>query len=218
MRKEQKGNPAACKRKLQHFLEKTRVTFHPASHEGQNKHNLNTTVMKKHIVIIAGLVMFSLSLTAQNQRETNARVTESFNKNFPGARNVTWTPLKGQVRKAQFGYQGNSCIAFFGANAELISSGKRIKDISTLPQLAAQALGRQKTRLEKKFGILNRLHTFEFVSGNTTRWYSTLANQKALIVVSADATGHSVVESRKINKSAPEMPTPVPPKDVIAKQ
>lgn len=177
----------------------------------------NKTVMKKHIVIIAGLVMFSLSLAAQNQRETSARVTESFNKHFPGARNVTWTPLKNQVRKAQFGYQGNSCIAFFGANAELISSGKKIRDISTLPQLAAQALQRQKTRLEKKFGILNRLHTFEFVSGHGTRYYSTLANQKALIVVSADATGYSVVESRKVIKPAPEMTIPAP-KDVIAKQ
>ena len=173
--------------------------------------------MKKHIVIIAGLVMFSLSLAAQSQRDASARFTDRFNKTFPEARNVTWTPLKNQVRKAQFGYQGNSCIAFFGANAELISSGKKIRDISTLPQLAAQALQRQTTRLEKKVGALNRLHTFEFVSGNSTRWYSTLANQKALIVVSADATGYSVVESRKINKSAPEMITPAP-KDVIAKQ
>lgn len=173
--------------------------------------------MKKHIVIIAGLVMFSLSLAAQNQREASARVTESFNKNFPEALNVTWTLLKDQIRKAHFGYQGNSYIAFFSADAELISSGKKIRDISTLPQLAAQALQRQKTRLEKKFGILNHFHTFEFVSGNTTKYYSTLANQKVLIVVSADATGYSVVESRKVNKSAPEMITPAP-KDVIAKQ
>lgn len=171
--------------------------------------------MKKHIVIIAGLVMFSLSLDAQNQRE--ARVTESFNKNFPEAQNVTWTLLKDQVRKAQFAYRGNSCIAFFSADGKLISSGKKIKDISTLPQLAAQAFERQKIRLEKKFGILNHLHTFEFVSGNTTKYYSTLSNQKALIVVSADATGNSVVESRKVNKSAPEMTAPAP-KDAIAKQ
>ena len=178
----------------------------------------NTTIMKKHIVIIVGLVMFSLSLAAQNQRETSARVTDSFNKHFPEAQHVRWTPLKGQVSKAQFGYQGNSCIAFFSADATLISSGKKIGDISTLPRLTADALNRQKTRLEKKFGSLNHLHTFEFVSGNTTRWYSTLENQKALIVVSADATGYSVVESRKINKSAPEMPIPAPSKDVIAKQ
>ena len=173
--------------------------------------------MKKHIVIIAGLVMFSLSLAAQNQREVSARVTESFNKNFPEARNIRWTLLKDNVSKAQFAYQGHSCIAFFSANAELISNGKKIKDISTLPQLAAQAFQRQKTRLEKKFGILNHLHTFEFVSGNATKYYSTLANQKALIVVSASPNGYAVVESRKVNKSAPEMTTPAP-KNVIAKQ
>lgn len=173
--------------------------------------------MKKHIVFIAGLVMFSLSLAAQNQREASAKVTESLNKHFPEARNIKWTSMKDQVTKAQFGYQGNSCIAFFSADAKLISSGKKIRDISTLPQLAAQALQGQTTRLEKKFGVLNHLHTFEFVSGNSTKWYSTLANQKALIVVSADATGYSVVESRKINKSAPEVTTPAP-KDVIAKQ
>ena len=77
--------------------------------------------MKKHIVIIAGLVMLSLSLAAQNQRETSSRVTETFNKTFPEARNVSWTLLKNGVRKAHFAYQGNSCIAFFSANARLIS-------------------------------------------------------------------------------------------------
>ena len=173
--------------------------------------------MKKHIVIIAGLVMLSLSLAAQNQRETSAGVIESFNQNFPEARNVRWTPLKNHVSKAQFSYQGNSCLAFFGANAELITSGKKIRDISTLPQLAGKALQREKTRLEKKFGILGHLHTYEFVRDNITKYFSTLENQKALIVVSADASGNSVVESRKIKKSAPEMTTPAP-KDVIAKQ
>lgn len=173
--------------------------------------------MKKHIVIFAGLVMFSLSLAAQNQREPSARVTESLNKNFPEARNVKWTPLKNQIRQAQFVYQGNFYIAFFSADTELICSGKMIKDISTLPQLAAKALQRQKTRLEKKFGILNHHHTFEIVDRNSTKYYSTLGNQKALIVVSASATGYSAVESRKVNKSAPGMTTP-PPTDVIAKK
>lgn len=173
--------------------------------------------MKKYIVIIAGLVMFSLSLAAQNQRDASARITESFNKNFPDARNVTWTLLKNQVRKAQFGYQGNSCMAFFSGNAALICSGKKIKDISTLPQLAAQGLQSQKDRMEKKFGALNHYHTYEFIRDNTTKYFSTLGNQKALIVISTDPNGHSVVESRKVNKSAPDITTPAP-KDVIAKQ
>ena len=73
--------------------------------------------MRKHIVIIAGLVMLSLSLAAQSQRETSYRVTASFTQAFPGARNVTWTLLKNKVRKAHFAYQGNSCIAFFTADA-----------------------------------------------------------------------------------------------------
>lgn len=173
--------------------------------------------MKKHIVIIAGLVMFSLSLTAQDQREENARVTASFNKYFPEAKKVIWTPLKGQVTQAQFACRGIAYIAYFGANAELICSGKKIRDISTLPQLAAQALQRQTNRLEKKFGMLNRHHTYEMVDGSSTKYFSTLGNQKALIVVSVDATGNSVVKSLKVNKSAPEITTPAP-KDVIARQ
>ena len=173
--------------------------------------------MKKHIVIIAGLVMFSLSLSAQNQRDAHARVNETFNKIFPEAQNVRWTLLKDRVRKAQFAYQGNSCMAFFSGDATLICSGKKIKDITTLPQLAAQALQNQKNRLEKKHGILNHYHTYEFVRENMTKYLSTLGNQKALIVVSTDASGFSVVESRKINKSAPEITTPAP-RDVIAKK
>lgn len=174
--------------------------------------------MKKHIVIIAGLVMFSLSLAGQNQREANnARVTEIFEKTFPDARNVRWTLLKDQVRKAQFAYQGNSCMAFFSADAAMICSGKKIKDITTLPQLAGQALQNQKNRLEKKYGILSHYHTYEFVRDNMTKYLSTLGNQKALIVVSTNASGFSVVESRKINKSAPEITAPAP-RDVIAKK
>lgn len=178
--------------------------------------------MKKHIVIIAGFVMFSLSLAAQNQREASPRVTESFNKNFPEAKNVRWTLLKDQVRRAQFAYQGNSCLAFFSADAALICSGKKIRDMSTMPERAAQALERRKDRLEKKYGILDHHHTYEFVGDNTNsaKYFSTIGNEKALIVVSTDAAGNSIVESRKINKSAPEPPesiTPAP-KDVIAKQ
>lgn len=180
------------------------------------KLKLNITIMKKHIVIIAGLVMFSLSLAAQNH-EASARIRESFNKHFPDAMNVTWTTLRDKITKAQFGYQGNSCMAFFSGNAELVSSGKKIKDISTLPRLVAQALERQQTRLERKAGMLNRLHTFEFVRDNSTKYYSTLSNDKVLIVISADPNGYSVVESRKVKKSPPEITTPAP-KDVIAKQ
>ena len=99
----------------------------------------------------------------------------------------------------------------------MISSGKKIRDISTLPKLAAQGLEREKTRLEKKFGVLKRVHTYEFVGGNSTRWYSMFANEKALIVVSADETGYAVVESRKVNRPAPGIKPPAP-KDVIAKQ
>jgi|SRR5687768_14819927 len=217
MRKDQKGNPAEIvKGSYNISRDKKGLRFAPPL----MKVKINTTkqtVMKKHIVIIAGLVMFSLSLAAQNQRDANARVTEMFEKTFPDARNVRWTLLKDQVRKAQFAYQGNSCMAFFNANASLICSGKKIKDISTLPQLTAQALQNQKDRLEKKVGILNHYHTYEIVRGNTTKYFSTLGNQKALIVVSTDASGYSVVESRKINKSAPEITTPAP-RDVIAKQ
>ena len=176
--------------------------------------------MKKHIVIIAGFVMFSLSLAAQNQREASARVTERFNKTFPEAQKVRWTPLRNQVTQAQFAYQGNTCLAFFSADAELICSGKKIRDISTMPPRAAQSLQLQKDRLEKKHGILMRHHTYEIVGRNSTKYFSTLGNERALIVVSTDASGYSVIESRKINKSAPkpsERITPAP-KDVIAKQ
>ena len=173
--------------------------------------------MKKHIVIIAGLVMLSLSLAAQNQRDSSARVPESFSTNFPNARNVTWTVLKNEVRQAQFGYQGNSCLAYFNAAGEMICSAKKIKDISTLPQLTAQSLQRQKNRLEKKYGILSHYHTFEMIGSNSTKYFSTLGNTKALIVVSTDANGYSVIESRKVNKSAPPIHTPAP-KDAIAKQ
>lgn len=173
--------------------------------------------MKKHIVIIAGLVMFSLSLSAQNERDAQARVNEIFNKIFPEAQNVRWTLLKDQVRKAQFAYQGNSCMAFFGRDAALICSGKKVKDISTLPQLAAKGLQSQKDRMEKKVGALNHYHTYEFIRDNTTKYFSTLGNQKALIVVSTDANGYSIVESKKLNKSAPDV-TPPAPKDVIARQ
>src|SRR5687768_721715 len=91
-------------------------------------------VMKKNMIFGIALLLISLQqLSAQNTAQVSPSVARRFDESFAGASNIHWVSLPKKVTQAQFFYNGASWVAYFDYEANLITSGRRIKSESDLP-------------------------------------------------------------------------------------
>jgi hypothetical protein len=172
--------------------------------------------MKKNIILAAVFMSFSLNLFAQNGSNVKPSVYGAFQKSFSGASNVTFTALTDQITKAQFFHDGHPWLAFFDNNGNVITSGRRIKDLQMLPLSIKSGLHNQKKRMEKKFGDLAIALVYEMVSNQgTTRYYSTLENSIVKITLSVCSNGQCIIEKKELKRDTQTIPSS--PKDAIAK-
>ena len=172
--------------------------------------------MKKPILLIAVIAMTAINLFAQNDKAINDRISQRFNEEFPGAKNLSWTSMPNKISNAHFYHSGHVWMAIFDGKGQMVATGRKVKNNESLPLQISEGLQRQKTRLEKKYGDLAIAHTYEMVADQTTKYYSTLGNSKVTIVVSSTPNGYCIVE-RKDRKHEVQQ-TPAPPRDVIAKK
>lgn len=172
--------------------------------------------MKKPIILAAAFAVVTFNLLAQNDSAINGAVSKRFDETFPGASNVAWTSLDNKISKAHFRYDGQVWLAFFDANANLVTSGRKVRHSESLPLQICSSIEEKKSRMEKKYGDLAIAHTFEMMSGGITKYYSTLGNDNVVLVISTSPGGSSVVESKKFKPERDEIrPTPT---NVIAKK
>lgn len=91
-------------------------------------------VMKKNIIlVVAWMVLCLQQLNAQDSTQVSAPVAKRFQETFAGAKNVHWMSLPKNVTQVQFYYHGAGWLAYFDGKANLITSGRRIKTLETLP-------------------------------------------------------------------------------------
>lgn len=171
--------------------------------------------MKKSIILVAAITMTAINLLAQNGKAINDRISQRLEEVFPAAQNVSWTSLPKKIRQARFSHSGHIWMAFFDGQGEIVATARKVKDIQSLPLQISEGLKRQKSRLEKKYGELTLAHTFEMVNNETTKYYSTFANPKVTVVISATTNGYCVVERKERKTIVNEIR---PPKNVIAKK
>lgn len=172
--------------------------------------------MKKNIVLAAVFMTFTLNLFAQNGSNVKPSVYGAFQKSFAGASNVTFTTLTDQITKVRFFHDGHAWLAFFDDKGNVITSGRRIKDLETLPLSIESGLLHQKKRMEKKFGDLAIALVYEMVNDQgTTRYYSTLENSIVKITLSVCTNGQCIIEKKELKRDTQTIPSS--PKDAIAK-
>jgi hypothetical protein len=172
--------------------------------------------MKKPITLITAIAVTALNLFAQNDEAINAKVSEQFNDAFPGAQSISWTSMKNKISRVHFVHDGHVRLAFFDSNGTLISSGKKVKSMESLPMQISASLAQKKARLEKKHGPLVFAYTYEIVSDGITKYYSTLGNAGLIAVLSVAPNGECIVESK--NRLREVQTIKQTPPDIIAKK
>jgi hypothetical protein len=170
--------------------------------------------MKSNILYGVAFMLMSLNnLLAQDSIQVSAAVSSSFASSFNGASKVKWQKLSKGISQVQFGYMGNSWIAYFEQNGNLLTSGRRIKSFVNLPLKVQTGLEKKKAHVEKKFGPFTVASMYEMVRGELTSYIITMTNDRALITCSVNSSGLAIVE-RKLRRTI----DPQGPKDVIAKK
>ena len=170
--------------------------------------------MKKNIILGITLMLLSLQqLTAQENAPVNASVSNSFEKAFEGAKNVHWTSLPKNVSQAQFAYKGSSWLAYFDATGNIITSGRKIKDVNELPLKVQDGFEQARRRAEKKGGSAEIIVMYEMLKDGLTHYLVSMQNESTISTFSIGQDGTAALKLKKPRSMVSEQP-----KEVIAKK
>ena len=184
--------------------------------KGKSIFTLTHRHMKNPILLLAAIAVTALNLFAQNDKAINARVSEQFKEAFPGARSVAWTSMDNKISKVHFVHDGHIRLAFFDSKGTLISSGRKLKSMESLPMQICASLEQKKARLEKKHGPLVLAYTYEMITDGITKYYSTLGNAQLVAVLSVAPNGYCTVERKDRRPEIQTIHQATP--DIIAKK
>jgi hypothetical protein len=121
--------------------------------------------MKKIILTLCVLAVSAATLFAADQPVSNPKAQENFKKEFNGAQSVVWS-TDGDYAKVSFLFGGNSTVAWFGENGELVGS---VRDLS-FNQLPLTVM----TSLERRFPQAATLDVREISNTEGTRYKVSL--------------------------------------------
>ena len=171
--------------------------------------------MKKNSILgVAFMIMSLHQLAAQDAAQVSPSVSKQFEETFPGAKNMQWTFLPKKLSEVKFLYEGKGWLAYFDADGNIISSGRRIKVVGDLPLRVKAGFERAKERFEKKSGPSQVGTIYEMVKDDITKYYITLQSSAMHALLSVSADGLAIFESKTPVTKDPV----VPKKDAIARK
>lgn len=147
--------------------------------------------MKKIMLSVAVFFTIGISATfAGNDLIKNPKAQEVFKKEFAGAEQVKWDQ-EAQYTKASFVLGGNSAIALFNQDGELLGSMRNL----FYNQLPLAVI----TSFEKRFSTATIIDITEMINADGTRYKFTLENKgkKYRVSVYADGAMENVEKKRK---------------------
>ena len=171
--------------------------------------------MKKNSIFgVAFMIMSLHQLAAQDSAQVSPSVSKQFEETFPGSKNMHWTFLPKEISEVKFLYDGKSWLAYFDADGNIITSGRRIKAVADLPLRVQSGFERAKSRFEKKSGPSQVGTIYEMVKNDITKYYITLQSAATRALLSVSTDGLAIFESK-----TPVTKDPVAPKkDAIARK
>lgn len=170
--------------------------------------------MKKNIILAVTLAVICLNLGfAQEKANVNAAVIRSFEKKFAGASNVKWESQPKQISFAQFRFENETWLAYYTVEGNLISSGRLLKSINSLPIKVKESLQTLQDDSQAKYGNLVYSLVYEMTTDHSTEYFIPMESQQASLLVSFTEQGASSIR-RKVKHDA----TMVVDKAVIAKR
>jgi hypothetical protein len=133
--------------------------------------------MKKLLIAAIMVVAVGSSAFALDVNKISVKVRNSFETQFAGAENVTWTTTVAYT-KAAFTLADESVEAFFAADGELIAFSRKV-DLKKLPLIALQ-------KIKKQYSAYKVTETIEFDQDGDKSYYVALENgtEKKILHVS----------------------------------
>lgn len=134
--------------------------------------------MKKTILALA--VMLTMGLTnafANKGEEINQWAMASFNKDFKGAKNVSWQQHK-DYTKATFSLNNHVLFAYYNQEGELLAVIRNV--------LSDQLPIRLLTEIKNKYTHYWISELFEMATESQTTYYVTVENSDEKIVLKSD--------------------------------
>ena len=169
--------------------------------------------MKTNVIIAAVLMLICANLSAQESAQVNTIVAGNFETKFPGASTVRWQSQPKGISLAHFFVGNETWVAYYSAEGDLITSGKKIKVTNQLPIKVKESLKNVQTQYEGKFGALLFGSIFEMTNNAGTEYYIPMENNQLSLMLSIDSNG-SVCIRKKERHVSPAKIEPV----VIAKK
>jgi hypothetical protein len=153
--------------------------------------------MKKNIILAVTLAVICLTnLFAQENAKVKASVIQGFEKKFAGASNVKWESQPKEISLVQFRFENESWIAYYSKEGSLITSGRVIKAVDTLPIKVKESLQMAQDKYQSKYGTLAISVVYEMTNDKGTEYYIPMANSQVSLLVSLDESGFSSIRNK----------------------
>jgi hypothetical protein len=157
--------------------------------------------MKKLAVsLVMFLSVFTTAIANEggNAPKINARVTQSFEKEFTGARAVKWEVIKKEnIYQAHFIYNNERLNAYFDVEGNLIATGRFVA-VANLPLLARK-------NILNKYSDYQIQDVIEYVTADETSYLVSLENDKAKLLVQGYINGTTYVFKKEKKNSVAKL-------------
>ena len=152
--------------------------------------------MKKILFATLIAVIVSGTAVANEKIPVNYQVTKSFEKEFSGAKSVSWETLVGEdIYHAVFIYNNERMNAYFNAEGKLLAKSRYIVN-ENLPMLVSK-------RITEGFNAYSVFQSMEYVTASGTSYIVTLENEKSRICIRAFGNGSfRIIKKEKKNNMA----------------
>ncbi len=144
--------------------------------------------MKKTLTMITAALLLSTSIFANNAKNVNEKVNSAFAKDFSKATDVNWEE-KGDYYVANFKMGTTSIVAAYDTEGTLLAASRTIK-LDMLPLALTQALSAEYSSYQFASDVTELSHE------GSTSYYLTIANDKHVLYLKANANGDIRVESK----------------------
>jgi hypothetical protein len=162
-----------------------------------NRDSKQKKLMKKHILLIAAIILLSINnISAQKKVTVDYAVTTSFNHNFKGASLLQWTKLKNSLFMARFENHGDHCIAYFTPDGRLLLTGRKIS-FEITPLVVRKRTEELCTMHSTKSGELTIREIYELAGDHGTEYFINLTGKKLAlsVIIYGDGTSKVLKES-----------------------
>ncbi len=143
--------------------------------------------MKTLFIAVLLAVSAAGSAFASDAKKVNILIKSSFNNEFSGASDVTWT-ITSDYAKASFTMDKQKMEAFYKVNGEKIGTSKSI-DPEELPVAAKRTLAKKYGEFIA-FGSFNVKEAIRFDRADEGAYFISLDNGKETVVLKVSDTGH----------------------------